>query len=161
MCLCCRGGKWCLPVPLSWRDLPEKSVSLGNALGLVNNSASYMHQAFFKLLLLCCICMNYLLCCLFKDRDSVSYHPPGSLRAFVKFQALSPSGCRNSLTSVPVVFRAERYGNLSSPCQLSSVRICFPPLSRPGAPSHGCPVCLLATHHISALLTHFNVASYI
>lgn len=51
-------GREMMPASSFVLEGSPREISLGHALGLVNNSASYMHQAFFKLLFLCYISMG-------------------------------------------------------------------------------------------------------
>ena len=61
----------------SWRSLPMIPDHPAYALRLVNKSPFKIHQAVYKLLLLCCISMCYL----FKGGDSISPYSPKSPRA--------------------------------------------------------------------------------
>ena len=89
-----------------------------------------MLQMFFKLLLLCYIYLGYLSCYLLKGGDSASKCPPDFPEQafwFLKFQALSHVGCKNSWNSAPTTFKARYYRDLSSLCGLPSVIVCFFP----------------------------------
>ena len=72
MCLCWGiwGLEWCLPSPLFLQDSASDLIPPRHALRWVNNSPIHMPYTFFKLLLLCCIFWDYLLCHFFKCRDA-------------------------------------------------------------------------------------------
>lgn len=82
VCLCWEVGQGNGTCQLlcSWRSLPKISVPLEHTLSWVNNFPSHRPQMFFKLLFLCCISSGYVLCCIFKGRDSVSSCSPSSPR---------------------------------------------------------------------------------
>ena len=74
-----------------------------------------MLQAPFKVLLPYCISMGFLLCCLFIGRYSISswlpFSPTAKPTDFLKFQVLSPTGCKNSQNSALLVFKGKRCGD--------------------------------------------------
>lgn len=117
----------------SWGISPMIYVPPGHSLRLVNNSPSYMLQVPFKLLLLCCISLDCLLCCLLKCRDSVSLCPlalPSQVHRFLfsfSLQVLSPAHCKNSWNLASLVFKVKCYRDSSSPWGLPGVTIYFFP----------------------------------
>lgn len=62
----------------SQRNILQIPASLVYFLRLVNKFPSPIPQALFKPLLLCCLQLNYLVCCLFRSGDSSFLLPSGS-----------------------------------------------------------------------------------
>ena len=149
----------------SWRSSSVIPAPPGHAPKCVKYSASCMSQALWKLLLLLCISVGCLLCCLFKNGDSASSHPPGSPRTeladFLKFQVLSPAGCKNSQNAKfgSSCFQSKCYGAMSSLYGSLLLSLLCTFVSLPTKDGCG-PFCSpLHLWCISALLTLFSVAS--
>lgn len=72
-CLCWGWGtgeeNGAFPLLCSCRGLFMIPISLGHALRSANHSPSHLPPVFFDLVVLLCVCMGYLLCCLFKVRN--------------------------------------------------------------------------------------------
>ena len=88
-----------------------------------------MSQAFFKMLLLCYICMGCLSCFIGKNYFLLlSGLSQNRAWWFFKFQVLSPAVCKNSQNLSLLFFKSKCYGNLSSLCRLAGVTVFLAPL---------------------------------
>lgn len=98
-----------------------------------------------------------LLCCLFKNRDSVSYVPLSSPMSLLilKSHVLSLANCKNSWNMAPLVFKSIFYGNSSSLYRLPGMReslflfplhahISLPIMGSSVSPLSSCPYLLLS-----------------
>ena len=76
MCLCC--GVRERKLICSWRSLPKIPAPVAHALRLVSKSPSWIHQAFDRLLLLCCI-LGGAICYVVSLRLGLSFLSPSLL----------------------------------------------------------------------------------
>lgn len=128
------GERWCPPAPFPRRSASVTPVPPGHTPKWVNCSLSQMPQEIFKLLLLHCVSIDYLSCYVLKGRGTrlcISAFFQIQAHWFSKFQALSPSGYKNSGNSVPLTFEAQCYGDSYSPCRSRGVGVYFFPLTMP------------------------------
>lgn len=157
LCLCLGWGEgtWCLPTPLLLAKSHSKPCPYGHALRLVNNPPSHMPQAFFKLLLLCCI---------FKGCSSVVCLRAGTWLPIIRWALPEPSPKIFKTPKLNKInlssFQSQILWDLSSPCRLPCVILCFSLMSMRIAPSFLIVLeAHLAPYDISALFTLFGVPS--
>ena len=120
------GRKWCLSTLCSWRDLPRIPAPPAHTLRLVN-IFSHKLQAFFKLLLLCCISVGLFVVLSLNGKDSTLLALPEPTPLILTVQILSPPNCWD-----PLVFKAKCYGDSPSSCRspvpgMLGLGTCFSP----------------------------------
>lgn len=142
----CRVGKWFWPAPVL-RQVSLLLPPLRDILHKKQIISLLCVPVPFRSLFLCCRPPRWFLCLLSKSTELPSVLYPNQAHWALKLQALSPTSCKNSQNSIPLVFQDSGYG--------LCVPLCSPfSCSLPLQPARY----VFPLKHMSALITFFTVA---